>query len=47
MHTVSARFGNASPAITLGIYAHVTPRMQESAAAASDSLLSDETSHEA
>jgi integrase len=41
VHTVSARLGHANPAITLGIYAHVTPSMQESAASTIGRLLSD------
>jgi integrase len=41
VHTVSARLGHANPAITLGIYAHVTPKMQESAAATIGRLLTE------
>ena len=41
VHTVSARLGHANAAITLGIYAHVTPSMQKSAASTIGRLLSD------
>ncbi len=41
VHTVSARLGHANPAITLNTYAHVTPRMQESAASTIGRLLSE------
>jgi len=43
VHTVSARLGHANPAITLSIYAHVTPSMQESAASTIGRLLSEQS----
>jgi integrase len=43
VHTVSARLGHANPAITLNTYAHVTPKMQESAAATIARLLSSQS----
>jgi integrase len=39
---VSEMLGHAQVAITLDIYSHVMPHMQEQAAAAMDSLLEDE-----
>jgi integrase len=39
VHTVSARLGHANAAITFGIYAHVTPSMQESAVSTIGRLL--------
>lgn len=39
---VSEMLGHAQVAITLDIYRHVIPHMQEQAAAAMDSLLEDE-----
>jgi len=44
VHTVSARLGHANAAITLSIYAHVTPSMQESAASTIGRLLSEAAS---
>ncbi len=44
VHTVSARLGHANAAITLNTYAHVTPKMQESAASTIGRLLAEEAS---
>ena len=37
--TVSARLGHANPSITLGIYAHLLPGMEEQAAARTEAAL--------
>jgi integrase len=39
VHVVSEMLGHSSPAVTLGIYAHVIPGDQEDAAARLDAVL--------
>lgn len=39
VHVVAQRLGHADPAVTLRVYAHVTPTMQREAAAALDRVL--------